>query len=459
MVVYFVLALIGLKTKKGFTAILATIASTTLTSIGIFFTFLGIAIALYFYNPSDTNKYIELLFEALKLAFVSSVLGLFLSIAFRIIEASTHPFNFYVSTDASIIYKQLKTLNENTLSVKNAINSDDKESLATHLSGVRTDFAEFSTKLKNESTNTILEALQSIVNDFNSNLSEQFGENFGRLNEATSEMINWQKEYKKEIEYLVTTFYDIHDGVQTTMNDISKIPTYLSSVNTAIANAENSVQQLYKAIGSLEEIRENAKTILPDIKTYVEEITIELKNLTTEQTDVLSTHIKELKESQSYAEQELRKLTTNLSAIVKSALDETNSKLKAQTGTFDSILQNFETETNNIVLISQQLIEETKQIVEDFSKNNYKLSESIQEQIKKFLSENLISLKKSTDHLEQSTNEQLNSQLNILGNSLTAITEKFLETYSDFLDKSKEFSSVYEKHIEEIVKLQRKLEQ
>lgn len=51
----FVIAIFGVGKKQGFLAQFASIAPNTLTSLGIFFTFVGILIALSNFEVSDIN--------------------------------------------------------------------------------------------------------------------------------------------------------------------------------------------------------------------------------------------------------------------------------------------------------------------------------------------------------------------------------------------------------------------
>ena len=52
-------------------------AASILTSVGVFFTFFGISIALFVFDAEDINKSVPELLSGLQLAFVSSVAGLF----------------------------------------------------------------------------------------------------------------------------------------------------------------------------------------------------------------------------------------------------------------------------------------------------------------------------------------------------------------------------------------------
>src|SRR6056300_850989 len=87
---FLLLSIIGLRfpTVRFFQIITSTTESN-LTSIGIFFTFLGIFIALSNFDSNNIQDSIPRLLDGLSLAFGSSVFGLFSALIFRIIFRPT----------------------------------------------------------------------------------------------------------------------------------------------------------------------------------------------------------------------------------------------------------------------------------------------------------------------------------------------------------------------------------
>ena len=47
-------------------------------------------------------------------------------------------------------------------------------------------------------TEQVIAALKTVIQDFNNNLTEQFGENFKQLNTAVLELVTWQENYKQQ---------------------------------------------------------------------------------------------------------------------------------------------------------------------------------------------------------------------------------------------------------------------
>lgn len=51
-------------------------------------------------------------------------------------------------------------------------------------------------------TEQIIDALRQVIIDFNENLTEQFGENFKALDASVKKLVEWQGNYKTQIEQM-----------------------------------------------------------------------------------------------------------------------------------------------------------------------------------------------------------------------------------------------------------------
>jgi uncharacterized protein YukE len=61
------------------------------------------------------------------------------------------------------------------------------------------DFAEM---LSKSATEQVINALKEVIADFNRNLTEQFGENFKELNAAVEKLVQWQENYRVQLEQM-----------------------------------------------------------------------------------------------------------------------------------------------------------------------------------------------------------------------------------------------------------------
>ena len=51
-------------------------------------------------------------------------------------------------------------------------------------------------------TEQIIDALRQVIIDFNENLTEQFGENFKALDASVKKLVEWQENYKTQVELM-----------------------------------------------------------------------------------------------------------------------------------------------------------------------------------------------------------------------------------------------------------------
>ena len=71
------------------------------------------------------------------------------------------------------------------------------------------EFRTFAETQAENNANSLIEALEQVMRDFNTKITEQFGDNFKRLNEAVGRMLEWQKNYYKQIEFITNQLDDI----------------------------------------------------------------------------------------------------------------------------------------------------------------------------------------------------------------------------------------------------------
>ena len=155
--------------------------------IGVIGTFVGITFSLFQFDSSQISASLPAFIDGLKVAFLSSAAGMiastFLSISKPDAEASS--------------LHQLVALTKESNEI------------------VERSFSKFS----EQSTNQIIEALTSVVEDFNENIERQFGENFKQMNAAFFKLVTWQDKYKEMIELQQKTVEKQHKVLEQQHND------------------------------------------------------------------------------------------------------------------------------------------------------------------------------------------------------------------------------------------------
>jgi urea transporter len=178
------------------------------TTAGIFFTFLGIAEGLYEFNPQKIDASIPALLDGLKTAFIASVVGVgaALSIKLRYAVLGVKRTNRSAPSEGATVddlYNQL-------VGVQQSLVGDDESTLISQLKLSRQDTNDrlealsqsqnaFMQKLAEGNSKALIIALQEVIRDFNTKITDQFGDNFKQLNQAVGAMLDWQKQYREQI--------------------------------------------------------------------------------------------------------------------------------------------------------------------------------------------------------------------------------------------------------------------
>ncbi len=172
-----------------------------IVSVGIFGTFLGIIIGLYNFDINYIDQSIINLLEGLKIAFFTSGLGLFCSILLSI---------FLKANDDSLS-KMIKNQEKILRALRNPLD-----------------------KFAQNSNEQIIKALQEIVNDFNSSLTSEFGENIKSLNSAIENLNRWQRDYKNELATIQESLKRVTKGLDETSHQFASLG---NNVNTELKKA------------------------------------------------------------------------------------------------------------------------------------------------------------------------------------------------------------------------------
>ena len=427
----FVLSVFGVKENQGFLAHFASIAPSTLTSIGIFFTFVGILISLSNFNVEDINNSIPKLLNGLKLAFLSSVLGLGASLVFRFIQAGIKSNQSAGDIGASELYDQLRELNTNTLAVREALVGEGEASLSTQFGKLRNDFRDFADKMKEDGTQALVKALEEVIKDFNEKISEQFGENFKQLNEAVGALLQWQEEYKAQVQLLTQAFKETQTGIQIVEETTAKIPSHMESVESAFNATQTRVEQLYEGVGSLNEMREAAKKAVPELQQSIDSMTTGMRESIESQVEVLKSQVTDMQDAQSQSSKEIRELTANLGDIVKSSLEQSEKNFTIQMDKFEGVLNSLNVGADNVLESTDMVAKRVQEIIENFSSRQEKVARDVQSRIDQSVADNVEAMNQSLQALDKGMQQQLQRSIDKMGNNLTSITETFVSTYEE----------------------------
>lgn len=187
-------------------------APSILTSIGIFGTFLGIALGLMEFNVTDVEASVPQLIEGLKTAFWSSIAGLLGAMSIKMRHVLNHVRGLDGSTqvtgatmdDLATLLGDIRLLlsKSGLLNLNEHLAASDKR-LEANLNNLASSVGNYQGKLAEATSQAIIGALETLLTDFNQQINLQYGDNFNQLNQAVGQMLEWQDNYKLELEKLL----------------------------------------------------------------------------------------------------------------------------------------------------------------------------------------------------------------------------------------------------------------
>lgn len=425
---YLVLSVIfiGINSSNKKIKSLTDLAPTALTTLGILGTFTGIFLGLLDFDIRNIPKSVPSLIEGLKVAFGTSILGLFSALTFKLLRPllTSQEHSGEVTgedllnalSDVSIkIEAGNKTSEEGFNSLKKALSDDSDSSVAGQLQRLRASFSDlekvtqsgfeaqikefrdFAEHMSKAFSEAIIDELKSVIREFNEKISEQFGDNFKQLNSAVGKLLEWQENYKNQMEEMRSTFEKTVDALSSTTESISKveqatasIPQHMQSLSEANDTLISQLSEMHEGLSSISKMRENAEGAFPEISNKIEEVTTSIKVSAEIQQEV----VEAIKASMSDVSAEMQSSVQLMGKEISTSLSE---QREAQQQMLDGV---------------QQALNETLQ-----SATNH--------------------LNDAVVQLDEAMQKEIESVVRTMAESLSGVTQKFVSDYSPLLEQTR----------------------
>ena len=363
-------------------------APTILTSIGIFGTFLGVALGLSSFDTVNLQDSVPQLLSGLKTAFWSSIAGLLgaLTIKFRAVMDATRGEEHHQHT-ASI-----DDLNDALKKIHDALSGDDQQTLMQEMSLMRVEqhrqhddmvaaMKHYQNQMVEANTKALIDALEVVMRDFNTKIDEQYGDNFKRLNESVGQMLQWQQQYKQQL-------IDLADNQQR--------------IGSAMQHASSAFENMVVHAESFNGISESLGSMLAGLNV---------------QRDVLTQHLSGLAKLVSDAGDGLPQLEQRMLFLTTTLAD----NLQNYTERMESMLAKTTTSmANTSESLSQQLQQSYSDAFEQLDNKIISTLNQTDKQIAK---------------LDAALEQELNKSLRTMGEQLAALSEKFVQDYSPLTER------------------------
>ena len=324
MVMLAVCAFAIIQGRKGKHDLFLEHAPAVLVSLGILGTFVGIVIGLLDFDAANIRGSIEELLEGLKTAFITSLVGMTLSILLKALDTwwfaparmrsdvpdTVTPEHMYGAMTRQVellealgqslsgneegsVAGQLKLLRTDISDFRGGL-TRDHQAFETQLFSHMDNFAEM---LAKSATETVIEALRQVIQDFNKHLVEQFGDNFKALDDSVKKLVDWQAEYRNHLEALEArlelaigtlersavateqvsvSLAGVEQSIVTIDGECQKIPPVMESLGEVLAVNQHQLKGLEQHLEAFKAMREAATKAVPEIQEHVERLSQEL---------------------------------------------------------------------------------------------------------------------------------------------------------------------------------------
>lgn len=409
-----------------------------LTSGGVFFTFLGITIGLIDFNPNDLNNSISTLLGGLKLAFLSSIFGMALSMLFKIFEIPKYQKALSQVTPDDmqrVLCSQLsesKTHHQNSqkllselvseMKLLRAVSSQEHAQSQESFNQLTNEINQFAASVSSQASQQIAESLKNSIEGFNQGLMGQFGANFKRLDESVLKMLQWQQQYKVQVEQLTSAFEHAVESVVATEQSLGVISSHTQAIPDAMVQLTDTTDEWNQQITELDQRLEAFSTMRDKAVQAMPEIQKQLDDLCQRVDKSILNTCESLEKGVLKASTELQDKALVLSEKLVEATDGIGGDLSNASGQIESMTNHLATSSDNIKTTLEDsigqlenrlnsLLNGTKEDVLDISKTLSNVNDSLIENHREQLDKNNQLLTKAHDSIDKRIEETMNQQM------------------------------------------------
>lgn len=305
-----------------------------IVSVGVLGTFVGIFLGLQGFNSNDIQGSVPVLLDGLKIAFLTSVVGMGLSVVLAIFnrlrssQSSDDEVNALNQISAKLDkLDQLESLDQ--LQTLSAIRDDifqSQRQLDQHFANTNQTITAALDTLSRSASEEIVKSLETVITNFNNNLTEQFGDNFKQLNSGVSNLLEWQNSYRDSVT----------NNTQL-LNTISQSLSQSKDTLEAVATRNSETMQVYENLSSMINSQQEQSQML---KQQMQEFSV-LSNQASKAFSTMQTGFTGVQAGMQVQSEAMAQLTADISRQLPESMRELENTLSGLTNKFARDYQSF----------------------------------------------------------------------------------------------------------------------
>lgn len=457
---------------------LSNIIPKLFTGIGIFGTFFGLVIGIWELDEiNNLQSKIPVLINGMKISFTSSLTGILFSLLYSFLDK-----NYIDETK-----KQINSLSENLRKVlpvriesnildeivenqelqikaNNEFISDTlipeivnglQKAVDKSISPKIDQMNDTVNKMVNASTDKQTESIDKMVNKFMKNFNQTFDNQFTELQETLKEIIEWQKNNKREMDEVIQSIEKGAKHQKELTNSTSillgNIQNYVDDFSELHRNLHNSVNTLNELGEQLTELEESTNEKLK-IQLKQQEKFEEFRSDYIKQVD------KQLKDIHSFwksIEDNFQNLNNNLEGAMEQFADNTYQGLDRTFESFDDNLSKIASrlavtigEINEMVEEIPSSFNQLKELLNEFQVDREEIVKRFDQQkneLKAQFENHNKKLGKNINNTKEEINKELEEKLNTAKNEIVDNIKDKTQNKGEGKNKGGMFSSIFRK--------------
>ncbi len=271
------IAFIVLKKPTNF---VANYAST----MGVLGTFVGIFAGLSDFDVADIQSSIPVLLEGLKTAFVTSIVGMIVSIlvkTFYRYEKKNEMAPIVVEDASSktlldelcVISRDIRRQNDSMLELWAKGLNDINETQRNCTRDIEMKIEKFGQIVAEQSSRELIGAIQKVMEDFNNKINDQLGQSFKELTESCKELNKWQQEHTGLLLAIEKTGYVVRQQIEDTIILMDKFNANCNLYNENAEFVKRDLMALGQFIERVQTVGGRFENVMPIIETRMNEHT------------------------------------------------------------------------------------------------------------------------------------------------------------------------------------------
>lgn len=292
-------------------------APSFVTTLGILGTFVGIAIGLMDFNSDDIQASVPLLIGGVKTAVWASAFGVFCALTLKLRDVVFRRRKKTTRTSKATVddlADSLKNIEAVMGGVEQALVGETEPSLLLQLQRTQEEqskalltfgesLTQFRDHLAESNTKVLVASLKEVIAEFNVKLNEQFGDNFKRLNEASEQMVVWQKQYSEQMPQMIEqqtqtakNMKDASEQYASLVENTEQFSAVATSLSSLLEGLQTQRDDLNGSLEGLSKIVNSTATDLPQLEMHIKTLTQEVTRGMKEANNEFNTNVQQMME-------------------------------------------------------------------------------------------------------------------------------------------------------------------